>query len=283
MNKFALLLASTSLMLVAGGVSAQLPANPWATTTVQQNSAPRVQDIGLEQARKAKQLRAAQINRASEQLQSRRAENTKKKFDIKSVEVRKEKVALKKSDLADATVAAAEAPMRQNISATTADDGYFGDNVASTDITKAPVYANNSKGSDILPVDPWARARDKSGIKTWRGSGQHGKLNYIGEATTYGDAVGQEMIAPEVNRHNMLVMTQHLRNLGYKIPESYDQGVKDLPKKYTQQLRSAYNSLGHGNNPFDTIFSGLLDATENFTGLDMENILFNSMDLLSTD
>ena len=110
-------------------------------------------------------------------------------------------------------------------------DGYMGDNVANTEITEAPVYENTAHGSEILPVDPWARARDKSGVKTWRGSGQHGKLNYIGEATTYGTAMGQEMIAPEVNRHNMLVMTQHLRDLGYDIPADYDEKIKNLLSK----------------------------------------------------
>ncbi len=162
-------------------------------------------------------------------------------------------------------------------------DGYMGDNVANTDITQAPVYDNTANGGDILPVDPWARARDKSGIVTWRGSGQHGKLNYIGEATTYGDAMGQEMIAPEVNRHNMLVATQHLRNLGYKIPDSYDEKIKDLPQAYARQLSDAYNGLGHQNNPFDTMFSGFIDIVEDQSGLDMENILFNSIDILSTD
>lgn len=162
-------------------------------------------------------------------------------------------------------------------------DGYKGDNVANTDVTKAPVYQDTLNGSEILPVDPWARARDRSGIQTWRGSGQHGKLNYIGEATTFGEAQGQEMIAPEVNRHNMLVATQHLRNLGYKIPKSYDEKIKNLPKNYAKELRRAYDGLGHQHNPFDTMFSGFLDVVEDQSGLDMENILFNSIDVLSTD
>ena len=162
-------------------------------------------------------------------------------------------------------------------------DGYMGDNVANADVTQAPVYQDTANGGDILPVDPWARARDKSGIQTWRGSGQHGKLHDIGETTTYGKPQGQEMIAPEVNRHNMLVATQHLRNLGYKIPESYDEKIRNLPRAYTQTLRDAYNGLGHQNNPFDTMFSGFLDVVEDQSGLDMENILFNSIDILSTD
>ncbi|MBE6452912.1 MAG: hypothetical protein E7012_05450 [Alphaproteobacteria bacterium] len=161
--------------------------------------------------------------------------------------------------------------------------GYMGDNVANTDITQSPTYNNGQTNGNILPVDPWARARDKSGIKTWRGSGQHGKLNYVGEATTFGTAYGQEMIAPEVNRHNMLVATQHLRDMGYKIPTSYDEKIKNLPSAYSSQLRDAYNSLGHNGNPLDTIFSGFLDVFEDGSGLDVENILFNTMNIISTD
>ena len=98
------------------------------------------------------------------------------------------------------TAASAFAQLPSNPWEIKPNEGYMGDNVADTDVTHAPVYDNTANGGEILPVDPWARARDKSGIKTWRGSGQHGKLNYIGEATTYGNAMGQEMIAPEVNR-----------------------------------------------------------------------------------
>ena len=165
-------------------------------------------------------------------------------------------------------------------------DGYFGDNVANTDQTQAPVYNNTSNSGEILPVDPWARARDKSGIKTWRGSGQHGKLNYIGEGTTYTDAKGQEMIAPEVNRHNMNVALEHLRKMGYKIPESYDEGIKNMPKNYAKKLRQAYDNLLQADvkdDPLGGIANGMMEGFERGTGLDIENLLFNSIDILSTD
>lgn len=164
--------------------------------------------------------------------------------------------------------------------------GYFGNNVASTVQTQAPVYNNTSNGGEILPVDPWARARDKSGIKTWRGSGQHGKLNYIGEGTTYTDAKGQEMIAPEVNRHNMNVALQHLRKMGYKIPENYDEGIKNMPKNYAKKLRQAYDNLLQAdvkNDPLGGMANGMMEGFERGTGLDIENLLFNSIDILSTD
>ena len=138
-----------------------------------------------------------------------------------------------------------------------------------------------------MPVDPWARSRDRSGIKTWRGSGRHdGGLNYVGEATTYGTAHGQEMIAPEVNRHNMLVMTQHLRNLGYKIPASYDTNIQNMASDYASDLRKAYDNIAYKNHtgdPISGISSSFIGIFENATGLDTENLLFNSIDLLNTD
>lgn len=166
-------------------------------------------------------------------------------------------------------------------------DGYFGENVGNGtnggDITDAPIYGNNDGGGQIIPVDPWARARDRSGIRTWRGSGQHGKLNYIGEATTWTTASGQEMIAPEVNRHNMIVMLEHLRKMGYKIPDSYDQKIKDMPKNYTAYLRQSVDDIGRGTDPFTKSFVNILRSVENYSGLDFNNILFNTMNILGTD
>lgn len=150
-------------------------------------------------------------------------------------------------------------------------------------VTNAPMYSNGPTDGEVLPVDPWAKARDKSGIETWRGSAQHGRLNYIGEATTYGDAQGQEMIAPEVNRHNMLVALEHLRKLGYKIPDSYDQKIKNLPNAYRKILRENYENVHSADDPFGKSFVHIMDGIEEGTGLDLENILFNSLNILGTD
>lgn len=116
---------------------------------------------------------------------------------------------------------------------------------------------------------------------SWQGSGQFGNLNYTGKVTTYGTAYGQEMLAPEVNTHNMNVMLDHLRDLGYKIPDSYNNKFANFTQDYAKDLRRAYDGLGHQNNPFDTMFSGFLDVVEDQSGLDMENLLFNSFDLMS--
>ncbi len=168
-------------------------------------------------------------------------------------------------------------------------DGYFGDDVGNStqggDITDAPVYSGGPTGGEILPVDPWARARDRSGVRTWRGSGQHGKLNYIGEATTYSTAMGQEMIAPEVNRHNMIVMLDHLRNMGYKIPDSYNDKIKAMPSEYKDTLKRSMAQVtsDSSDNPLSMMFSNMYNIFEDYSGLDLNNILMNTMDILGTD
>lgn len=167
-------------------------------------------------------------------------------------------------------------------------EGYFPNaSTPEAPATYAPEYKNTPSGGDILPVDPWSRSRNRSDVVTWRGSGRHDRgLNYIGEATTWDTAYGQEMIAPEVNRHNMLVMTEHLRNMGYKIPDSYDGKIKNMPQAYKEKLRSAYDSAQASSiegDPLRGAFSVLIENFEAGTGLDVENLLFNSIDILSTD
>ena len=164
-------------------------------------------------------------------------------------------------------------------------NGYFGENIsngAGSDITDSPIYSNNASGGEILPVDPWARGRDRSGIRTWRGSGQQGKLNYIGEGTTFnmGD---QEYLAPEVNRHNMVVMLDHLRKMGYQIPQSYNEKVQNMPAKYRQKLQESISDVHGASDPFSGVFVGLMNTIENSTGLSFDNILFNTVDILGTD
>ena len=165
-------------------------------------------------------------------------------------------------------------------------DGSF-DNVTiqpTEDHTYSLPYVDNPGGGEILPVDPWARTRDTSGIKTWRGSGQHGKLNYIGEATSWDgtDSSGQELM-PEVNRHNMLVFTEHLRKMGYKIPDSYDQNIKNMPSNYKKRLEYSFQQLQSATDPLSGGFKMLMNSFEDGTGLDINNVLFNTMDLLGTD
>ena len=138
---------------------------------------------------------------------------------------------------------------------------------------------STTTAKDVTP----SNSQVYSGNSSWRGSGRFGQLDYTGNVTTYGTAYGQEMLAPEVNNHNMNIMLQHLRDLGYKIPDSYDNKFKNFAQDYAKDLKEAYDGLGHQNNPFDTMFSGFLDVVEDQSGLDMENLLFNSIDLINMD
>ncbi len=177
--------------------------------------------------------------------------------------------------------------------------GYFGKNLPQKPLANtpnapaynngtpnAPAYNNGTTNGQVLPVDPWALSRDRSGIQTWRGSAQHGKLNYVGDATTYGTAMGQEMIAPEVNRHNMVVMLEHFRKLGYKIPKSYNKGVMNAPARYGEKLQEKYNDMMQQNvddNPIGGLAKEFVVMFNDYTGLDTENLLMNSVKLLGTD
>ena len=91
------------------------------------------------------------------------------------------------------------------------------------------------------------------------------------------------MIAPEVNRGNMIIMLEQLRRLGYKIPESYDQKIRDMPSAYGNLLRENYDKIGGLKDPLSSNFHRIMSNVEDGTGLDFDNLLFNSVDLLSTD
>lgn len=134
--------------------------------------------------------------------------------------------------------------------------------------------------SNALPSNPWTSNKD---LKNWRGSGQYGKLNYTGSPTTYTKAQGQEMIAPEVNRDNMIIGLKQLRKMGYKIPESYDQKVRDMPQAYGNLLKENYSKVYQLSDPLGKGFTRMMDGVEDGTGLDIENLLFNSISVLSSD
>ena len=135
----------------------------------------------------------------------------------------------------------------------------------------------------VLPVDPWARARQTDSESSWIGSGNHGKLKYTGEATTYTEAKGQEMIAPAANSYNALVMTEHLRRMGYQIPQSLDDKIRNAPENYGKILRSSYDKVYTQTDPLSEGFTGIMSRVEDGTGFDMENLLFNSVRLLSNE
>lgn len=213
----------------------------------------------------------------------------------------------------DATKASAEASTSSEAVAVGADVGHIGatseDRVYIPSIKYAPINADAtdpvytpaistgaspagmSSGNYALPrssgrgyaIPRAVPATNTNAPSGWRGSGQFSKLGYKGEVTTYDKAYGQEMLAPEVNNENMNVMVQHLRNLGYNIPSSYDNKFSNFLQDYSADLRTAYSGLGRQNNPIDSMFNSIIDAFEHFTGLDTGNLLFNSIGLIQRD
>ena len=81
----------------------------------------------------------------------------------------------------------------------------------------------------------------------------------------------------------MVVMLDHLRKMGYQIPESYNTKVQNMPAKYREQLQESVSNVQNANDPFSNVFVGLLNTIENSTGLSFDNILFNTVNILGTD
>ena len=101
--------------------------------------------------------------------------------------------------------------------------------------------------------------------------------------TSARDAVGKCLATLGGEYDNMLVLTDYLRKMGYKIPESYDQNIKDMPKNYKRILKQSYEDVYNANDPLSVTFTQIMDGVEQGTGLDLENILFNTMYILATD
>lgn len=104
---------------------------------------------------------------------------------------------------------------------------------------------------------------------------------FTGELTTWGDSPNAKYNAPEVNMHNMLSITQHLRNMGYKIPTSFENKVKSAPANARKRIFNAMNEMARNNDPFSKGARLALKAFEHETGLSADNLIGNSLNLIS--
>ena len=106
---------------------------------------------------------------------------------------------------------------------------------------------------------------------------------FTGELTTWGTDYGQRATAPEVNMHNILSLTRHLRAMGYKIPTSFEAKVKRAPEAVRKRVMASLQAIERGSNK-NPVYKGadfLMDQFEKETGMTFENLLGNSLDLLS--
>ncbi len=133
-----------------------------------------------------------------------------------------------------------------------------------------------------LSADPWANqspAQDK--IRNQTPNTLHQQLpQFVGENTTWNTAMGQREIAPDVNITNMLLMTQHLRNMGYQIPDGIDNLINTAPQKMRRDIMTAMIQLKSSNHPVATMSNGLSAIFERNTGLSLENLIMNSLRII---
>lgn len=105
---------------------------------------------------------------------------------------------------------------------------------------------------------------------------------FTGEMTTWGEDHGQRVTAPEVNIHNILAISDHLRNMGYQIPDTFGDRVKAAPEAARKRIFKAMNDLKRQDDPFSEGARKALKIFENETGLSYENLIGNSLKLLSS-
>ena len=148
-----------------------------------------------------------------------------------------------------------------------------------------------------LPLDPWQGSNPiddrvyyyvRNGIGDKPGELDKYKMDrtkYTGEATTFGTAMGQEMIAPEVNTTNILLMTDHLRKLGFRIPASYDEKIKNAPAWFRQrymrvlsEINEAYRSKK--SSPETYWFSNVKRNFESASGLSLDSFVETSFKIM---
>ncbi len=104
---------------------------------------------------------------------------------------------------------------------------------------------------------------------------------FTGELTTWGTDYGQRATAPEVNMHNILSITQHLRRMGYKIPKSFEKRVKAAPGGVRKRIFKAMKEMERQDDPFSKGARFALEQFEAETGLSYENLIGNSLDLMT--
>lgn len=103
---------------------------------------------------------------------------------------------------------------------------------------------------------------------------------FTGRLTTWGDGYAVPN-APEVNMHNILSITQHLRRMGYDIPDSLEERIKAAPATTKKKIMGAFSEVRGSNDISSKIANFFIDHFESETGLSTDNLLGNSLDLLS--
>ena len=139
-----------------------------------------------------------------------------------------------------------------------------------------------TKGWAQLAADPWATtsAAEEKAQKQSVNTLHQDLPKFVGENTTWNVPMGQREIAPDANITNMLLMTQHLRNMGYQIPDGLDNLITTAPKKLRNEIARAMAELKSSSHPIAKIENGLATIFERNTGLSLENLIMNSLRII---
>lgn len=113
-------------------------------------------------------------------------------------------------------------------------------------------------------------------LDTW----QPPELGYVGDKTIWTTDRGQDKIAPDANITNVLLMTQHLRNMGYQIPDGLDKVITTSPAWVRQQIVESMRMLQSSGNPVATASNGFAKIFESHTGLSLDNLIMNSIRII---
>lgn len=169
-------------------------------------------------------------------------------------------------------------------------------------LTAGFVLLCGSVQAEDLSADPWAQPNPTEnvvkvqqvgpviyGAQPYQPTYEGGSSNvwntkmpeFTGEMTTWGDDHGQKVNAPEVNMHNILSITEHLRRMGYKIPTSFEEKVKAAPEAVRDRIKKAMSDMAAADDPFSKSAQFARETIEKETGMTFDNVIGNSLDLLT--
>lgn len=172
-------------------------------------------------------------------------------------------------------------------------------------VSLAAIFVAFDASAQTLPMDPWAVQQTPNsglapvqvqqvgpvvyGSQPYQPTYEGGDSNiwntrmpeFTGEMTTWGTDYGQRATAPEVNMHNILSITRHLRAMGYEIPDTFESKVKAAPDGVRKRINKALNDLSRANDPFSKSAQFVRYHFENETGMTFDNLIGNSLDLIS--
>ncbi|MBR5129955.1 MAG: hypothetical protein IKV03_01875 [Alphaproteobacteria bacterium] len=141
-----------------------------------------------------------------------------------------------------------------------------------------------------LAANPWANQSPRNETNAVLSANQNATENswnieqpkYVGDKTTWAQPKGQKETAPDVNITNILLMSQHLRNMGYQIPEGLDNAINTAPAWLKKEIWASMKQLHSSPHPVAITSVGFAEIFENRTGFSIENLIGNSLRLIDT-